>query len=85
MSDISAKTERLDFFALETLVRCILATAIHNNPEGERLIRELFEASVQNFRLGGVDAGTEKEGRDYMLQRGLEWISSSAAWRPGHQ
>jgi len=82
---LAAHTDKLDFFALETLVRSMLAVTIHQDRDKERLIRELFEVSVGNFRLGGADEETANEARDYMLQRGLEWIASSAAWQPGHR
>ena len=85
MSKIAGHTAQLDFFALETLVRTMLATHLHDKPEDKSLIVALFETSVGNFRLTGADEETASEARDYMLQRGLEWISSSAAWQPGYR
>lgn len=78
MPDISSEErKRLDFFALETLVRCMLAVIIRNNPDDvERKFVKMFEAAVDDFQLAGADADKIPELRDYMKQQGLRWIAS---------
>ena len=69
--------KRLDVFALETVLRSTLHVLFVENPERERLIATIFENSVAQFSLRGA-VSPENELRDYMLQRGLEWIASAS-------
>lgn len=69
---------RLENLALRTLVMCLLLRQIEKDNSEETAVRRLFEDSVQKFRLHGADESRSAVARDYMLQKGLEWISSAA-------
>jgi hypothetical protein len=73
---------RLEVLALQTLVKCLLAKEFARNPESVESIRSLYEASIQNFDLHGQDQSRNPDARDYMIQKGLEWISSAAHPHP---
>lgn len=70
--------KRLDFFALETLVRCMLRRQLMREPSLESELVRLFESSVDGFRLTGADADKIPEFQDYMKQRGLQWIAQAS-------
>lgn len=79
-----AEISRLDFYALETLTKSILALVINEKPEIEKQIAALFENSIYSFQFfdnpGEVKADA---ARQYMLERGHQWIAAASNYANG--
>ncbi|KEY04349.1 hypothetical protein IB024_01890 [Brucella sp. 6810] len=79
-----AEIRRLDFYALETLTKSILALVISEKPEIEKQIATLFENSIYSFQFfdnpGEIKADA---ARQHMLERGHQWIASASNFARG--
>lgn len=70
---------KLDFFALQTLTKSMLAFVIADKPELEQHIAELFEKSVYNFQFyNNPHPIKDDAARQYMLEQGHQWIPAAA-------
>lgn len=72
--------DRLDLFAVQTLVKCLLAKQIAQETDKSmftRKIASLYEDSVAQFVIGGASEAKDVSAREYILQAGHEMIASA--------
>lgn len=77
--------DRLDLFATQTLMKCLLNHILTTSPDPERTARELaqlYEGSIRVFDLRGADQHKSLAAREYLLNAGQQMISDSANAKP---
>ena len=73
----SVERDRLELFATQMILQCLMRQTIGRSLFSRRRTRQLadmFEASIPKYRLGGISGGKEQEARDFMQQRGIQLI-----------